>query len=274
VSSPPSFSATAIYICNRKFELLSTIFENLRIKTAVWDDTTAVLLYNTWSHLKYALPNGSVGEVPTHKTSGAGHNPVTVTHALRSARSRLEHTVASSWYKQQKHKLSIALLERSSPQAGKHANQQNTSHAGAWVRPKISLHSGAPQLAAFPFATVDLFFRSDTGIITTIELPQYLARAVGPVLFTIDRQATIQTNPIETFEFAFKNALRLKQARNSPPPPPLPPSPPAVILAAMKVKKQLRMQWWPNERGELERRREGQECGLALGLSREGRRGS
>ncbi|KAJ4459943.1 Coatomer subunit alpha (CopA) [Paratrimastix pyriformis] len=98
-----------IYVCNRKFELQCTIFENLRIKTAIWDDTSDVLLYNTWSHLKYCLPNG------------------------------------------------------------------------------------------------------DTGIISTVEVPNYLCKANGPVLFSIDHNAAIQTTPIETFEYAFKDALRLKQ---------------------------------------------------------------
>ena len=49
--------SVALAICNRKLESLCTITENVRIKSAAWDDNK-VLLYTTSNHIKYCLSNG------------------------------------------------------------------------------------------------------------------------------------------------------------------------------------------------------------------------
>ena len=49
----------AIAICNRKLECLCTVTENVRIKSAAWDENK-VLLYTTSNHIKYTLTNGLV----------------------------------------------------------------------------------------------------------------------------------------------------------------------------------------------------------------------
>eukprot|EP00184_Porphyridium_aerugineum_P008209 CAMPEP_0184692534 /NCGR_PEP_ID=MMETSP0313-20130426/977_1 /TAXON_ID=2792 /ORGANISM="Porphyridium aerugineum, Strain SAG 1380-2" /LENGTH=1312 /DNA_ID=CAMNT_0027150371 /DNA_START=407 /DNA_END=4345 /DNA_ORIENTATION=+ len=53
-----------ILICSRKLEILATIHETIRVKSAAWDDS-GVLLYTTLNHLKYCLPNGDSGVVST-----------------------------------------------------------------------------------------------------------------------------------------------------------------------------------------------------------------
>ncbi|KAA8491996.1 Coatomer subunit alpha [Porphyridium purpureum] len=53
-----------LLICSRKLEVLATIHESIRIKSAAWDDS-GVLLYTTLNHLKYCLPNGDNGIVST-----------------------------------------------------------------------------------------------------------------------------------------------------------------------------------------------------------------
>mmetsp|Transcript_15468 Transcript_15468/g.33334 ORF Transcript_15468/g.33334 Transcript_15468/m.33334 type:complete len:1281 (+) Transcript_15468:267-4109(+) len=53
-----------IVIASRKLEVLATIHETIRVKSAAWDDS-GVLLYTTLNHLKYCLPNGDNGIVST-----------------------------------------------------------------------------------------------------------------------------------------------------------------------------------------------------------------
>ena len=48
-----------VIICNRKLEVLATIHESVRLKSAAWDES-GVLVYNTSNHIKYALNNGLV----------------------------------------------------------------------------------------------------------------------------------------------------------------------------------------------------------------------
>ena len=47
----------ALAICNRKLECLCTVTENVRLKSAAWDENK-VLLYTTSNHIKYTLTNG------------------------------------------------------------------------------------------------------------------------------------------------------------------------------------------------------------------------
>ena len=49
-----------IMICNKKFEALANITENIRIKSGAWDEN-GILIYTTGHHIKYALPNGDHG---------------------------------------------------------------------------------------------------------------------------------------------------------------------------------------------------------------------
>jgi len=53
-----------IVIASRKLEVLATLHETIRVKSAAWDDS-GVLLYTTLNHLKYCLPNGDNGIVST-----------------------------------------------------------------------------------------------------------------------------------------------------------------------------------------------------------------
>ena len=54
--SPLSLSS-ALAICNRKLQCLCTVNENMRLKSAGWDES-GVLIYTTSNHIKYALTNG------------------------------------------------------------------------------------------------------------------------------------------------------------------------------------------------------------------------
>lgn len=53
-----------VTIVNKSLELVSTLHETIRIKSATWDDTS-VLLYSTLNHIKYTLLNGDNGIVRT-----------------------------------------------------------------------------------------------------------------------------------------------------------------------------------------------------------------
>lgn len=53
-----------IYVANSKLNLLTTISESARIKSAAWDPI-GVLVYATSTHLKYLLPNGDKGIICT-----------------------------------------------------------------------------------------------------------------------------------------------------------------------------------------------------------------
>lgn len=53
-----------ILIASRRLELLATVHETIRVKSAAWDDS-GVLLYSTLNHVKYCLPNGDSGTVAT-----------------------------------------------------------------------------------------------------------------------------------------------------------------------------------------------------------------
>ncbi|XP_062521183.1 coatomer subunit alpha-like [Corticium candelabrum] len=53
-----------VIICNRKLEVLATIHESVRLKSAAWDES-GVLVYNTSNHIKYALNNGDNGIIRT-----------------------------------------------------------------------------------------------------------------------------------------------------------------------------------------------------------------
>ena len=54
---------SAIAICNRKLENLCTIHENIRVKSGAWEES-GVFVYTTSNHIKYALTNGYVFELP------------------------------------------------------------------------------------------------------------------------------------------------------------------------------------------------------------------
>lgn len=53
-----------VTIVTKSLELVSTLHETIRIKSATWDDT-GVLLYSTLNHIKYTLLNGDNGIVRT-----------------------------------------------------------------------------------------------------------------------------------------------------------------------------------------------------------------
>lgn len=53
-----------ITIATRNLEILASLHETIRIKSAVWDDS-GVLLYSTLNHLKYSLLNGDNGIIKT-----------------------------------------------------------------------------------------------------------------------------------------------------------------------------------------------------------------
>eukprot|EP00096_Caligus_rogercresseyi_P012653 TRINITY_DN536_c0_g1_i4.p1 TRINITY_DN536_c0_g1~~TRINITY_DN536_c0_g1_i4.p1 ORF type:complete len:1250 (+),score=425.50 TRINITY_DN536_c0_g1_i4:124-3873(+) len=57
-------SKHVILICDKKLELLSTINENTRVKSATWDES-GVLIYTTSNHIKYAMTNGDHGIIRT-----------------------------------------------------------------------------------------------------------------------------------------------------------------------------------------------------------------
>lgn len=57
-----------ITIANRDLEVLASLHETIRIKSAVWDDS-GVLLYSTLNHLKYSLLNGDHGILKTLDTT-------------------------------------------------------------------------------------------------------------------------------------------------------------------------------------------------------------
>lgn len=65
-------------ICNRKLECLCTVTENVRLKSAAWDENK-VLLYTTSNHIKYTLTNGDNGiirtlDLPVYLTAVKGGN--------------------------------------------------------------------------------------------------------------------------------------------------------------------------------------------------------
>lgn len=51
-------------ITNRRLEVLCTVQENARLKSAAWDDS-GVLIYTTSHHIKYSLTNGDHGIIRT-----------------------------------------------------------------------------------------------------------------------------------------------------------------------------------------------------------------
>ncbi|ODQ66953.1 alpha subunit of COPI vesicle coatomer complex [Nadsonia fulvescens var. elongata DSM 6958] len=57
-------SKHAITIANKSLELVSSLHETIRIKSAAWDDT-GVLLYSTLNHMKFSLLNGDTGIIKT-----------------------------------------------------------------------------------------------------------------------------------------------------------------------------------------------------------------
>ncbi|CAD5114426.1 DgyrCDS3559 [Dimorphilus gyrociliatus] len=56
-----------VVVCNRKLENLCSIHENVRVKSAAWDEN-GVLIYTTSNHIKYALHNGDHGIIRTLDT--------------------------------------------------------------------------------------------------------------------------------------------------------------------------------------------------------------
>lgn len=54
-----------ITIATKNLETVSSLHETIRIKSAVWDEATGVLLYSTLNHLKYSLLNGDNGILKT-----------------------------------------------------------------------------------------------------------------------------------------------------------------------------------------------------------------
>ena len=57
IGSNSNIFTTVVAICNRKLESLSTIHENIRVKSGAWDEN-GVFVYTTCNHIKYALLNG------------------------------------------------------------------------------------------------------------------------------------------------------------------------------------------------------------------------
>ncbi|KAG7663675.1 uncharacterized protein J8A68_002791 [[Candida] subhashii] len=57
-------SKHTITIANRDLELITSMHETIRIKSAAWDDS-GVLLYSTLNHIKYTLLNGDNGIIKT-----------------------------------------------------------------------------------------------------------------------------------------------------------------------------------------------------------------
>ncbi|XP_031557525.1 coatomer subunit alpha-like isoform X1 [Actinia tenebrosa] len=53
-----------VAVCNRKLECLSTIHENIRVKSGAWEES-GVFVYTTSNHIKYALTNGDHGIIRT-----------------------------------------------------------------------------------------------------------------------------------------------------------------------------------------------------------------
>ena len=53
-----------LIIANRRLEVLCTIQENARLKSAAWEDS-GVLIYTTSHHIKYSLTNGDHGIIRT-----------------------------------------------------------------------------------------------------------------------------------------------------------------------------------------------------------------
>ena len=49
--------ASALCVCDRKLQSVCTVNENMRLKSAGWDEH-GVLIYTTSNHIKYALSNG------------------------------------------------------------------------------------------------------------------------------------------------------------------------------------------------------------------------
>ena len=64
MSSVALLAKNQMMICNKKLEPLATINENIRIKSAAWDEN-GILIYTTGHHIKYALPNGDHGIIRT-----------------------------------------------------------------------------------------------------------------------------------------------------------------------------------------------------------------
>ncbi|GMM33351.1 coatomer subunit alpha [Saccharomycopsis crataegensis] len=57
-------SKHTITIVNKRLELITSMHETIRIKSAAWDET-GVLLYSTLNHIKYTLLNGDNGIIKT-----------------------------------------------------------------------------------------------------------------------------------------------------------------------------------------------------------------
>ena len=56
-----------VYILNKNFNLLTSINEQFKVSSAVWN-TDGVLIYTTKTHLKYALVNGDQGIIKSLET--------------------------------------------------------------------------------------------------------------------------------------------------------------------------------------------------------------
>ncbi|ODV93821.1 hypothetical protein PACTADRAFT_86873 [Pachysolen tannophilus NRRL Y-2460] len=57
-------SKHTVTIASKKLELITSLHETIRIKSAAWDDT-GVLIYSTLNHIKYTLLNGDNGIIKT-----------------------------------------------------------------------------------------------------------------------------------------------------------------------------------------------------------------
>merc|ERR1711936_1049688 len=60
-------SKHVVTIATRKLEVLCSVHENTRVKSATWDDS-GVLVYTTSNHIKYAITNGDHGIIRTLDT--------------------------------------------------------------------------------------------------------------------------------------------------------------------------------------------------------------
>ncbi|KAJ8676976.1 hypothetical protein QAD02_012763 [Eretmocerus hayati] len=57
-------SKHSLVLCNKKFDFLTSVSENTRIKSGAWDDSY-VFIYTTSNHIKYLMTNGDVGIIRT-----------------------------------------------------------------------------------------------------------------------------------------------------------------------------------------------------------------
>ena len=117
-------SKHTITICNRKLQLVSTIHETVRVKSAAFDEND-VLIYTTLNHIKFAIPHGDNGiirtlDVPIYVTKVRGGSVYCLD---RDAKTRIL-TIDPTEYK-----FKLALIKRNYDEVRLYANVRywNTS---------------------------------------------------------------------------------------------------------------------------------------------------